>query len=213
MKCRLHIGKRPETVIFLCEESGATARPWQDAGFSTICIDLARDGQDVRLIRATKLLELLRMNGLTPLGLFAMPPCTQFAGSGARWWKRKGDRALLEGLSVTDACLRIEWVLRRHGLQWVALENPVGRLSQYLGEADMTFQPCDFGDPYTKRTCLWGDFNQDMQRTPVEPKEGSRMWNLPPSPDRARLRSKTPEGFAKAFCAANIPEDDPKRSR
>lgn len=54
MKCRIHIGKRPETVIFLCEESGETCRPWQKAGFSTICVDIARDGQDVRLIRAPR---------------------------------------------------------------------------------------------------------------------------------------------------------------
>jgi hypothetical protein len=211
MKCRLHIGKRPETVIFLCEESGNTARPWRKAGFSTICVDLSRDGQDVRLIRAPDLLGILRDNGLTPYGLFAMPPCTHLAGSGARWWRRKGDSALLEALSVSDACLRIEWVLRRHGLQWAALENPVGRLSQFLGEPTMTFQPCEFGDPYTKRTCLWGDFNPDLHRQPVAPTEGSRMWNLPPSPDRASLRSKTPEGFAQAFCAANRPTGERSR--
>ena len=84
MKCRLHIGKRPETVIFLCEESGETARPWQEAGFSTISIDLNVDGQDVRLVRAPELLDILKKNGLTAYGLFAMPPCTQFAGSGGK---------------------------------------------------------------------------------------------------------------------------------
>lgn len=94
-------------------------------------------------------------------------------------------------------------MLRRHGLKWAALENPVGRLSQYLGKPDMTFQPNVFDDPYTKRTCLWGDFNPDLPKKEVKPDEGSRMLNLPPSPDRAKLRSKTPEGFAKAFCEAN----------
>ena len=76
----------------------------------------------------------------------------------------------------------------------------------------MTFQPHEFGDPYTKRTCLWGDFNADLPKKEVEPTEGSRMWNLPPSADRASLRSKTPEGFAKAFCQANRLQDGPKRS-
>lgn len=176
-------------------------------------MDLARDGQDVRLIRAPDLLGVLKKNGLTPFGLFAMPPCTHFAGSGARWWNGKGDKALLEALSVTDACIRIEWVLGRHGLKWAAIENPVGRLSQFLGEPAMTIQPCDFGDPYTKRTCLWGDFNTDLAKKEVEPTEGSRMWNLTPSPDRAKLRSKTPEGFAKAFCEANKPQEGRKWAR
>ncbi len=33
--------------------------------------------------------------------------------------------------------------------------------------------------------------------------EGSRMHRLPPSPERAALRSVTPEGFARAFFDAN----------
>jgi hypothetical protein len=38
----------------------------------------------------------------------------------------------------------------------------------------MTFNPNDYGDPYTKRTCLWGEFNTPV-RTPVEATEGSKM--------------------------------------
>ncbi len=64
------------------------------------------------------------------------------------------------------------------------------------------FNPCDHGDPYTKKTLLWGDFSLP-KRSPVEPSEGSRMWSLPASPDRARIRSATPQGFARAFFEAN----------
>jgi len=167
--------------------------------------------KDVRLIKSMEILGLLKKHDLAPLGLFAVPPCTHFAGSGARWWQGKGEKPLLEALSVSNACLRIEWVLRRHGLKWVAVENPVGRLSQYLGEPSMTFQPCDFGDPYTKRTCLWGDFNTDVPKNVVAPIEGSRMLKLSPSADRAKLRSETPEGFAKAFCEANRPDSTKSR--
>jgi hypothetical protein len=38
---------------------------------------------------------------------------------------------------------------------------------------------------------------------PVEAVEGSKMHRLPPSPDRAALRSVTPGGFARAFFEAN----------
>src|SRR4051794_25156839 len=117
MQCRLSVGIRPETVIFLCEQSEETARPWKEAGYSAICVDLAVDGQDVRLITLTDILKLMKLNGLKPYGLFAMPPCTHFAGSGARWWKEKGDVALLEALSISDACIRIAEALRSYGLR------------------------------------------------------------------------------------------------
>jgi len=66
----------------------------------------------------------------------------------------------------------------------------------------MTFQPNEYGDPYTKLTCLWGEFNTPM-RTPVPATEGSKMHRLGPSPDRAMLRSVTPMGFSRAFYEAN----------
>jgi hypothetical protein len=132
-------------------------------------------------------------------GVLAAPPCTHLASSGARWWKQKGEMALLEALSVVDACLRI--VLATTPVFWV-LENPVGRLTHYLGKPMMYFDPCDFGDPYTKKTCLWGRFNEPV-KSPVDPVEGSKMHRLSPSDDRQELRSVTPPGFARAFFEAN----------
>jgi hypothetical protein len=37
----------------------------------------------------------------------------------------------------------------------VAIENPVGRLNQLWRYPDQQIEPWHFGDPYTKRTCLW----------------------------------------------------------
>jgi hypothetical protein len=89
-----------------------------------------------------------------------------------------------------------------HRPQWWALENPVGRLTRYLGPPRMTFDPADYGDPYTKKNLLWGDFSIPRKK-PVEATEGSKMHRLPPSPERAALRSVTPEGFSRAFYEAN----------
>lgn len=85
---------------------------------------------------------------------------------------------------------------------WWALENPVGRLRTYLGDPTLIFNPCDFGDPYTKKTLLWGNFTLPKYNR-VAPTEGSKMHRLGPSPERARLRSMTPQGFANAFFEAN----------
>ncbi|MEP3913608.1 MAG: DNA cytosine methyltransferase, partial [Sneathiella sp.] len=138
-------------------------------------------------------------------GILAALPCTDFAGSGARWWEGK-DRAGATQKSVELAyqTLAIIEFLRP---SWWVLENPVGRLEKLVPEltpfGPFYFNPCDFGDPYTKKTGLWGEFNKDMKRNPVEPIEGSKMHLLPPGPDRQFLRSVTPAGFAAAFHEAN----------
>lgn len=174
-------------ILDLCGGTGAWSDPYRQAGYDVRVIDLP---DDVRLVERYE---------LPVQWILAAPPCTHFSVSGARWWKDKGETALLEGLSVVDACLRMVMVCKP---TWWALENPVGRLERYIGRPAMTFNPCDFGDPYTKQTCIWGSFRYPVM-SPVEPTEGSKMHRLPPSPDRWKLRSATPPGFARAFFEAN----------
>jgi hypothetical protein len=177
-------------ILDLCGGTGSWSKPYAEAGYRVRIIDPLADGSDVRLLE--RLDEPVH-------GILCAPPCTHLSGSGARWWAAKGQGALLDALSVVDACLRI---VRVHRPRWWALENPRGRLTRYLGPPAFTFDPCDFGDPYTKHTLLWGEFAEPV-KCPVEPTEGSKMHRLPPSPDRWRLRSATPPGFAKAFMRAN----------
>lgn len=193
------------TILSLCDQSGEWPRPYLEAGYSVVQVDLAF-GQDVRLLELADLPPRVH-------GILAAPPCTHLASSGARWWAGKGDGALLEALSIADACLRLVALLRP---QWWALENPVGRLSRYYGPPVMWFDPADYAaladepgqESYTKRTGLWGDFTPPLplfvgQLTAREPVLGSKMHRLPPSPERAMLRSITPSGFARAFFEAN----------
>ena len=176
-------------ILDLCGGTGAWSAPYVKAGYAVRIIDL-KNGCDVRLFERPP--EQV-------YGILAAPDCTHFAGSGARWWKEKGTGPLLEGLSVTDACLRIVFACQP---KFWALENPIGRLVRYLGKPVMYFNPCDYGDPYTKKTALWGMFNVP-EKNPVEPTEGSKMNRIPPKPERAMLRSITPPGFARAFFEAN----------
>lgn len=87
---------------------------------------------------------------------------------------------------------------------WCNMENPVGRLVRWIGKPVMIFNPCDYGDPYTKKTCLWGRFNVPVAN-PVEPVEGSKMWARYGGKSEATkaARSETPMGFARAFFEAN----------
>lgn len=149
-----------------------------------------QNGRDVRLLQ--------RMRAGVQ-GILAAPDCTDLAGSGARWWDAKGEGALLTALSLVDACVRIAWVQQP---AWWVLENPVGRLSRYLGPPQMSFNPSDYGDRYTKKTLLWGRFTAP-RKSPVVATEGSKMHRLPPSPDRKALRSVTPPKFSQAFFEVN----------
>jgi len=177
-------------ILDLCGGTGAWSQPYADAGYRVEIVDPLVNGHDVRL---------WKLPSAPVHGVLCAPPCTHFAGSGARWWAGKGEQALLDGLSVVDACLRIVAITRP---LWWCLENPVGRLRRWLGPPVATFDPCDYGDPYTKRTCLWGHFTMPRKRR-VVPTQGSKMHRLPPSPERWRLRSQTPAGFARAFFEAN----------
>jgi len=177
-------------ILDLCGGTGAWSRPYAEAGYDVRIIDTMY-GLDVRLYHPPKKVH----------GILAAPPCTHLAGSGARWWEGKGDRALIEALSTVDACLRIVMVSKP---KWWALENPVGRLVHYLGPPRMYFHPYEFGDPWSKKTAVWGDFNIP-KKNPVDPvpMERNPIWKMAPSPLRPLRRSITPRGFARAFFEAN----------
>lgn len=175
-----------KTILDLCGGTGAWSKPYKDNGYDVRIIDLP---QDVRLLEYPG----------NVYGILAAPPCTHLSSSGARWWKEKGKEKLIEALSISDACLRLALLTKP---KFWCIENPVGRLSRYLGKPHMTFHPFEYGDPYKKRTCLWGNFNIPIKNL-VEPTEGMKLYLLPPSKDRSKLRSITPPGFAQAFYEVN----------
>ena len=193
----------PKTIVSLCDYSGNWAKPYKDNGFDVIQVDL-KLGQDIRLFK--KIQDDV-------YGILAAPPCTEFAGSGARWWKDKEPQLLLNGLALIDACFRIIYA---HNPKFWVLENPVGRLIHYIGKPKLIFNPCDYGDAYTKKTCLWGNFNIPIQN-PVEPefitKKGKRMSKMHyetfkmKKEKRTEIRSLTPMGFSNAFYEANCNYD------
>ena len=177
------------TILSLCDFTGEWSRPYREAGYDVRQVDI-KHGEDIRLFEALP---------YPVRGVLCAPPCTSFAGSGARWWKDKGEQAILDGLALVDACLRIVMV---HRPLWWVLENPVGRLNKWLGDPKMYFNPSDYGNPYTKKTGLWGEFSMPPFK-PVEATEGSKIHLMAPSPDRGTRRSITPDGFARAFFDAN----------
>ena len=126
------------------------------------------------------------------------PPCTKVAVSGNRWYG-KG----------TERYNEREWAVRWTQKLWnlatsvcdkVALENPVGVLNA-LGNfpAPQYIQPWQFGHGETKKTGLWLSGLPELKPTKVVEGREQRIWKMPPSEDRGKLRSITYKGIADAM--------------
>lgn len=133
--------------------------------------------------------------------MIAHPPCTHLAVSGARWFKDK----------VVEQAEALEFVqmLMDARIPHIAIENPVSVISSKIRKPDQIVQPWMFGDPFTKTTCLWLKNLPLLEPTNIVDK-GERhvtksgkslpaWYNLPPSADRAKIRSKTFPGMAQAM--------------
>ena len=190
-----------KTILSLFDYTGNWSKPYQDNGYNVIQIDI-KLGVDILTFDYKSIEDCY--------GILIAVPCDHFAGSGARWWAEKDrDGRTEEGVKLVKRSLEIVNYLQPH---FWALENPVGRIHKLvpeLGKPKMYFNPCDYAgfadssEAYTKKTCLWGNFNPSLPLSRIEPVLGSKMHRLPPSENRKELRSTTPTGFARAFYNAN----------
>lgn len=84
----------------------------------------------------------------------------------------------------------------------VAVENPIGIMSSCYRKPDQIIQPWQFGHGETKATCLWLKNLPKLKPTKIVEGRDHRIWRLPPTADRAKLRSKTYTGIAEAMAEA-----------
>lgn len=202
-------------MLSLFDYSGNSALPWASANYTCYLIDKQHPQgtnphptiPNTFTIGADLLLPLSLPFPLNSVKFIsAFPPCDHLAISGARWFKGKGLRALAKSIELfavaTDIC--------ESSSAPYYIENPVSTISTYWRKPDYIFSPHHYSslhprDNYTKTTCLWVGNNFIM---PTKKEiEGlllsSKLANLPPSPQRANLRSKTPLGFSLAVFEAN----------
>jgi hypothetical protein len=123
--------------------------------------------------------------------MIAHPPCTHLAVSGARWFKDK----------VTEQAEALNFVRRLMNahIDRICIENPVSIISSRIRKPDQTIQPWQFGHGETKRTCLWLKGLPKLVPTDIVDGRNQRIWKLPPSPDRWKIRSATFQGIADAM--------------
>lgn len=121
----------------------------------------------------------------------AFPPCTRLCRSGQHWIKRRGLYKERE-----EAIEFFMWFVE-HGFN--CIENPVGIMSTLYRKPDQYFQPWQFGHPDNKKTCLW--LNGVLPLTDTNNLGGGHdtILAMSQSKDRAKLRSLTYTGVAKAM--------------
>tara|TARA_R100000808_G_scaffold8895_1_gene24853 strand:- start:308 stop:904 length:597 start_codon:yes stop_codon:yes gene_type:complete len=135
--------------------------------------------------------------------MIAFPPCTHLASSGARWFKQKRkDGRQQKGIDFFLSLVNAP-------IPRICIENPIGIMSTHHRKPDQIIQPWQHGHEATKSTCLWLKGLPKLKPTHVVGK-GKRhvtsggkslpkWYNLPPSQDRWKIRSKTFQGIANAM--------------
>jgi hypothetical protein len=133
--------------------------------------------------------------------MIAHPPCTHLAVSGARWFhlKQKEQKEALEFVKV----------LMDAPIEKICIENPISIISSKIRKPDQIIQPWQFGHEATKTTCLWLKNLPHLKPTKIVDKGARHItksgkslpdwYNLPPSKDRWKIRSKTFQGIADAM--------------
>lgn len=143
--------------------------------------------------------------------IVAHPPCTYLSNAGARWLYAGGklnEERYAKGLagktffmSILNAdCARI------------AIENPIPSSIYDLPECSQIIQPYQFGEPWSKKTCLWLKGLDPLKPTEIienyKPFCSSGSYSKSHDPKyrgasrkggSAKSRSKTFEGIARAM--------------
>jgi len=137
------------------------------------------------------------------MGIF-FPDCTYLTVSANKWYKDQPERksGTLVGQKRRESRENaIEFFMKLYNcyIPKIAIENPIGVMSTRFRKPDQVLQPWMFGHGETKATCLWlKNLNKLIPTDIVEGRE-QRLHLLPKTKDRAKIRSKTFLGIAKAM--------------
>lgn len=137
--------------------------------------------------------------------MIAHPPCTYLANSGVQYLHQRPER-----IEQMIQARKFFMMLLNAPIPMIAVENPVPHSYARLPRYDQIIEPYYFGDEATKRTCLWlkglpkliadnivGRGDRYIQKDGKS--NGSAWYQLAPLTDRAKIRSTTFLGIARAM--------------
>lgn len=214
-------------IIIACEESQAVCKEFRKLGHEAYSCDIIDQSgghpewhimQDV-LPLLNGNCEFKTMDGETHTVegkwdmIIAFPPCTYLTVTGNRWFnvERYGEKAIQRQKDREDA-IKFFMTFANADCPRIAIENPVGIMSSTWRKPNQIINPYQFGDPFEKKTCLWLKGLKELEPTNIVdapprkhfdsgksmPSWYAEAWHLPKD-ERAKLRSKTFPGIAKAM--------------
>lgn len=201
-------------VLVACEESQRVCKAFRDMGHEAYSCDIVKcsgghpewhiQGDVLSVLNGASDYECYEFYFTTQNGerhilpytwdlVIAFPPCTHLAVSGARYFEQKRK----DGRQQQGIDFFMEFV--KADCDKIAIENPIGIMSTHYRKPDQIIQPWMFGHGETKATCLWLKNLTKLEPTNIVDGREQRIWRMPPGPERAKERSKTYEGIAKAM--------------
>lgn len=174
-------------VLVACEFSGTVRDAFSKLGHDAWSCDFLPTDSPGNHIQG----DILNILGDGWDLMIAHPPCTHLCVSGARWFPDK-QQEQQEALDFVVG-------LMNASVPMIAIENPIGILSTVIRPPDQIIQPWMFGHGETKATCLWLKNLPKLIPTKVVSGREERIYKLPPSEDRWKLRSLTFQGIADAM--------------
>jgi len=191
-------------VLIACEESQTVCKAFRELGFNAFSCDIqdCSGGHPEWHIKDDALTVMNKKGFCEGVyqepywdAMIAFPPCTHIAVSGAKHFVQKR----LDGRQQESIDLFMQLV--KAEIDNIAIENPIGIMSTIYRKPDQIIQPWQYGHGETKATCLWLKKLPKLQSTNIVEGREQRIWKMPPSAERAKLRSKTFPGIAQAMAS------------
>jgi hypothetical protein len=200
-------------VLVACEESQAVTKEFRALGHEAYSCDIlpCSGGHPEWHIQGDALQEA--NSGRYDL-MVAHPPCTYLAVSGNRWLYNKDGSKNEERWENRNKALFFVKQLMDAPIRYIAIENPISVISSQIRKPNQIVQPYMFGDEAKKTTCLWtknlplltatkivsqGEFVEWTDKKGKVKRMAKWYDEARGSKDRAKLRSKTFPGIAKAI--------------
>lgn len=178
-------------VLVACEYSATVRDAFRELGHDAWSCDLLPTDGDPEYHFQGDVVEIMYGRGWDLM--IAHPPCTHLSVSGARHFAAK----IADGRQ--QRALDFVQLLMDAPIERIAIENPISVISSKIRKPDQIIQPWQFGHGETKATCLWLKNLPKLEATDIVEGREQRMFRLPPSPDRWKIRSTTYKGIAKAM--------------
>jgi hypothetical protein len=211
-------------ILLGCEESQAVCIEFRKLGHEAYSCDLQPcSGGHPEWHLQMDIFEAIELKKWD-IGIF-FPTCTYLTVTANKWIKEQPLRksGVLVGEARREARREaIDFFMRLWNcdIPRISMENPIGCMSSVFQKPNQIIQPYYFGDKSRKSTCLWlknlpklvysKENNLFEKQTIVEPdiyvfKNGNGtcsrdyMYALKQGKDRAKIRSKTFPGIARAM--------------